>query len=176
MSQGGGLFAVESFDRCISAGSGAHQQPLGGHDGAVQPVNLSAASHAADDPNFVSDDFRMNVRDEVLDQPERIGHFRHSHSHPPVPNTHRLRIGAGLRHNYKSNVAAEHSTFGCGCGKATTRPSSSRWRSLERPIGRRCCLNHHGSIRRGSATTSRRRSSRSAERTRPQLQSIGVSS
>jgi len=177
MSQGGGhVFAVEGRKCGLAAGAGIYQQSLGWHHSAVEPVDLSAATNAADDPNFASDDLRMNVCDEVLDQPERVGHFRDSHSQAPHPKTYHRLIWSPfcLIGNTISSCAG--STFGCGCGKATTRPSSARWSTLEQPIGQRCCLNHHGSIRRGSATTSSRRSVRSAERTRPQLQSIGVSS
>jgi len=122
MSHSGGQIAVECFERCLAAPSRTRQQVLCGHDDAVEPVDCAAATNAADNPDVVADHFGMNICDVVLDQPESVGHFRDRHSHPPKPY-HRL-IKAGLRHNCKSNVAWNSSTFGCGCGKAT--PSSAR--------------------------------------------------
>jgi hypothetical protein len=47
------------------------------------------------------------------------------HSDQPHVSYRRL-TWAPLRHNYKSIVAGDDSTFGCGCGKATPEPSSAQ--------------------------------------------------
>jgi hypothetical protein len=102
------------------------------------------------------------------------------HSDQPHVSYRRL-TWAPLRHNYKSIVAGDDSTFGCGCGKATPEPSSAQDHAFSsvssfafhrqlsgtprttsagssRPLASRCSLlTHPGALARPrSARTSRR--------------------